>query len=264
MAPYYEDGSVTIYHGDCREILPGLIFDLCVTSPPYDKLRDYRGYQFDFMETIGLLKSSCAEGGVVVWVVGDQTVNGSESGTSFRQALGFMEAGFKLHDTMIYVKDGFAFPEATRYQPIWEFMFVFLNGKLRTFHPIKKKNAWGAMVFPERERQKNGTVTNGSKMRYTLEEGNLGNVWMYGTGFMKTTTDRIAYEHPAVFPDALARDHIHSWSDPGWTVLDPFAGSGTTLRAAKDLGRKSIGIEIEERYCEIAAIRMQQEVLQLA
>lgn len=264
MKPYYQDSAVTIYHGDCREILPDITFDLAVTSPPYDNMRDYGGYQFDFEDTVRVLKSSCNQGGVVVWVVGDQTVNGCESGTSFRQALGFMAAGFKLHDTMIYVKDGFAFPEATRYQPIWEFMFVFVNGKLRTFHPIKKKNKWGAMVFPERERQKEGHVTNGSKMRYTLDEGTCGNVWVYGTGFMKTTLDRIAYEHPAVFPDGLARNHIQSWSDPHWTILDPFMGSGTTLRAAKDLGRKAIGIEIEERYCEIAAKRMAQEVLALA
>ena len=153
MKPYFEEDGIVIYHGDNREILPHLEpVDMIITSPPYGDLRQYGGHTWDFDGTARALESVRQNGTVCVWVVGDQTKDGSETGDSFRQALGFMDLGWKLHDTMIYAKDGFPFPEANRYQPIFEYMFVLLSGDLKCFHPIKRKNAWGNLVAREHER----------------------------------------------------------------------------------------------------------------
>ena len=101
--------DIKFIHGDCLEIMPTLAdksVDLTVTSPPYDNLRTYNGNsQFDFEGIAKELFRVTKDGGVVVWVVGDANINGSETGTSFRQALYFKEIGFNLHDTMIYQKD---------------------------------------------------------------------------------------------------------------------------------------------------------------
>ena len=261
MRPYYQDKSCTIYNGDCREILPQLDpVDLVLTSPPYDGLRTYGGeYRFDFKESANLILKVIKNNRCMVWVVGDQTIDGSESGSSFQQALHFKFLGLKLHDTMIYLKDGFAFPESNRYQAIFEYMFVFVKGKVEIFNPLKKKNLWATLVKKEFERQSDGSMKTGNT-RYILEEGNVCNVWEYGTGYMKSSTDKIAFEHPAIFPEGIPRDHIYTWTNPGCVVLDPFMGSGTTLKMAKLSNRLGVGIEISEKYCEVAAKRLQQEV----
>ena len=98
----------TIFNEDClntMRAMPDGVIDLVITSPPYDDLRNYKGYSFDFESIAKELFRVVKEGGVVVWVVGDATVDGSETGTSFRQALFFKEVGFNLHDTMIYMKN---------------------------------------------------------------------------------------------------------------------------------------------------------------
>ena len=257
---YPEDYINKIICGDCLEVMKGIpdnSVDLTVTSPPYGQIRDYKGYNFDFEN---IAKELYRISATVVWVVNDQTVGGSESGESFRQALYFKEIGFNLHDTMIYLKDGFPFPEATRYQPIFEYMFVFTKGKIKTFNPIKKKNIWGNLVYKERERGKDGVVHSKDE-RYILNEGNVSNCWFYRVGYMKSTTDTFAYDHPAIFPDNLAYDHILSWSNKGDIILDPMSGSGTVAKMAKFSGRKFIGIEISQEYCEIAQRRLAQEYL---
>lgn len=237
-----------------KELGPETI-DLTVTSPPYDDLRSYDGYFFYFESVARELFRVTKEGGIVVWVVGDQTKDGSESGTSFKQALFFKELGFNLHDTMIFHKHS---PPLThnRYEQHFEYMFVLSKGKPKTFNPIKIRKTWqDSRKKKQIRREKDdgefdyGFVNKG-KMKI------IGNVWSYNTGGYHVTKDKIAYEHPAIFPEQLAEDHILSWSNEGDVVLDPFAGSGTTLKMAKILNRNYLGIEISAKYCELIRKRL--------
>lgn len=264
IKPYYEESGITIYHGDCREILPQLEtkVDLVLTSPPYDNLREYGGYSFDFPSVASGLYQIVSEGGIVVWVVGDACIDGSESGTSFRQALGFMDCGFKLHDTMVYLKNSSPFPDTNRYTQIFEYMFVLTKNKPKTFNPIKRDNNYGSFTRTMTHRRVDGGMSYEQSVKLQ-EKSNYGNVWLYEVGYMKSAKESYVFEHPAIFPDQLAKDHIISWSNQNDLILDPFLGSGTTAVAAKILGRKCIGIEIEEKYCEIAVKRLAQSVMKL-
>lgn len=236
--------------------LPPDCIDLTVTSPPYDNLRDYHGYPFDFESIAFELFRVTKPGGVVVWVVADEIVNGSESGNSFRQALHFMELGFNLHQTMIYEKTGHPFPPSNRYYRQSEYMFVFSKGTplatnlLRT--KVKYKNKRN---LPPPTRQADGSM---ERMKYKIGNDTRikDNIWRYATGKGNTTSDSFAFEHPAMYPEALAKDHILSWSDPGAVVLDPMCGSGTTCKMAKQNGRQFLGFDISDEYCEIASKRI--------
>lgn len=234
--------------------IPNDVITLTVTSPPYDDLRDYKGFLFDYKKLIKELFRVTKMGGVLVWVVGDQTINGSETGNSFRQALCAKEIGFRLYDTMIYLKNNLPFPQSKRYNQIFEYMFILTKGKPETLNLIKRKNIYGAFVGVHTYRGKDGTLKNMNVEN--KQESNWGNVWLYDGGYMKSTKDKIAHKHPAIFPDKLAKDHIISWSNKGDIVLDPMCGSGTTCKMAKKLGRKYIGIDISEEYCEIARRRI--------
>ena len=257
---------------DCLEgmkLLPDECIDLTVTSPPYDNLRDYNNevtWNFEkFQEIAKELFRVTKPGGVVVWVVGDATINGSETGTSFRQALYFKEIGFNLHDTMIYQKDACPFPETNRYYPMFEYMFVFSKGKPKTVNLIadKPNKRYGEKVASSTQRQPDGKTVKVSAnktdpTRTVKKYGVRGNVWQYSPGYNKSTKDKYAYKHPAIFPEQLAEDHIISWSNPGDIVLDPFLGSGTTAKMALLNNRNFIGFEISEEYCEIAEQRISQ------
>lgn len=233
---------------DCVEgmrTLPTESVDLTVTSPPYDGLRDYNGFSFDYKQTLEELFRVTKPGGVVVWVVNDQTVDGSESGTSFRQALYAKEIGFNLHDTMIWEKMS-PFQHSNRYIQNFEYMFVLSKGKPKTANLIcDRLNIYGGTGIHGTERQKDGHTKNLSEKQKSKQVKDFGartNTWEIPADKNNETG------HPAVFPLRLATDHILSWSNPGDTVLDPFLGSGTTRIAAYDTGRNFIGYEISKEY----------------
>ena len=240
-----------------RQLEDGCI-DLTITSPPYDNLRTYKGFSFDFEGIAKELYRVTKQGGVVVWVVGDQTINGSESGTSFKQALYFKEIGFNLHDTMIYLKDSASFPDTNRYYQVFEYMFVFSKGVPKTVNLIEdRKNIWGGETSYGKAsyRQKDGSLKVKDKIK-VKEYGIRYNVWQISNGKGRTTKDEIAYEHPAIFPEELANDHIITWSNKGDVVMDIFMGSGTTAKMAIVNDRKWIGFEISREYCEIIEKRI--------
>ncbi len=250
-------GNATLYHGDCLEILPTLDnVDAVVTSPPYDNLRQYGGHIFDYIQTSLSIKNVMSNGAVCVWVVGDQVVNGSETGTSFRHALQFIDIGLRLHDTMIYRKDSSPFPDSTRYGQVFEYMFILSKGKPKYIDLIRTRTKYYSNNQQSSQRGADGVLT---KMKYEKgkETKPMDNVWEIPTGYNKSTKDLIAHEHPAIFPDKLANMHVMTWCKPEDTCLDPFMGSGTTGVACMNLGRKFIGIEIEERYFQIACERIE-------
>lgn len=255
-----------IYNEDCLKTMartPDNFVDLVVTSPPYANLRDYKGYSFDFESIAKELYRIMAKGGVVVWVVGDATENGTESCTSFKQALYFKEIGFNLHDTMIYHRTS-PYPANIRYQQDFEYMFVLSKSVPKTFNPLKTiKTSKQARKASKTFRQKDGTtqkIDEKAIMRFKkateTDEKNMGNIWYIPAGFMKSTRDIIAFEHPAIFPEQLVAMHIESWSNTGELVYDPFMGSGTTAKMARLLNRNYIGSEISKEYCDIAEKRI--------
>ena len=223
--------------------------DLTVTSPPYDNLRTYNGYIFDFESIAKELYRVTKEGGVLVWVVGDATIKGSETGTSFKQALHFKECGFNLHDTMIWSKPNPIPTQSTRYQQGFEFMFVFTKGKLKSFNPIKTESKCKGVKI-----KKHRAITDGHNYNeegyYTVSaEKIIDNVWSIANVKNKT-------KHKAIFPEKLVKDHIISWSNKNDIVYDCFMGSGTTAKMALLSKRNYIGSEISEEYCKIADERL--------
>jgi len=261
--------KTNIFHiGNCVDIMGAMdddCIDMVVTSPPYDDLRNYEGFSFDSKAVIESLYKVLKPGGVVVWVVGDATVDGSETGTSFRQALQFLDAGFSLHDTMIYEKNTSSFPaqrEGFRYTQIFEYMFVFSKGKPKTGNLIcDKDNKWKGWTNwgKNTHRDKNGKLVETKDIKPVPDKSPRNNIWRYVVGANYGTKDKKAYKHPATFPEELARDHILTWSNKEDIVLDPFVGSGTTAKMAYLSERKFIGIDISEEYInKIAKPRLQK------
>jgi site-specific DNA-methyltransferase (adenine-specific) len=235
--------------------------DLTVTSPPYDNLRAYNGYTWDFETIAKELYRVTKPGGVCVWVVGDQTIDGSETLTSAKQKIFFREGcGWNIHDTMIYAKNGPPYPDQVRYQQVFEYMIVLSKGLPKTINLIAdRKNRWaGAKNFGTRSnRATDGSLTSSSLANRVVNEvGVRWNIWEISSGYGYSTTDKEAHEHPAIFPEQLAIDHMRTWSNIGDTVLDCFMGSGTTAKAAKLLKRKSVGIEISDKYCDLIRRRL--------
>ena len=255
---------MTIYNESClvtMDRLPDNHIDLVVTSPPYDNLRNYHGIEWNedvWQAVIAGLYRVIKVGGTVVWVVADATVNGSETGSSFKQALYFKEVGFNIHDTMIWQKPNFTNPSFTRYHQTFEYMMIFTKGKPKTFNPINdRKNITAGATRTGRNthRGKDGTLKERPK-KIVTEFGMRHNVWYLNTSSCEAPFKSI--EHPATFPEQLANDHIISWSNPGDLVYDPFLGSGTTMVVALRNGRNCIGSELSEEYCRIATSRCEE------
>ena len=251
-----EQRSGRLIIGNCVDVMrnwPEGIIDLTVTSPPYDKLRDYKGYEFPFEEIADELYRVTAKGGVLVWVVGDR-INGGRSLTSFRQAIYFQEIGFSAHDVMIYQKKNTPFMRSNAYTNAYEMMFVLSKGKPKTFNALKVPTQRHGMEMLTHNKLPDGI--NKKKLGELKKEKTRTNIWAYAVGLGGTTRDRIAFQHPAVFPEKLAKDHIESWSNPGDLVLDPMCGSGTTGKMALSNDREFIGIDISAEYIEIARERL--------
>lgn len=256
---WYANEHGMLFNMDCVECMRQIednTIDLTVTSPPYDDLRKYNGYSFDFENTAKELYRITKDGGIVVWVVNDSTIKGSESGTSFKQALFFKEIGFNIHDTMIWNKGSFAFPSKNCYHQVFEYMFIFSKGKPKALNFIKDRKNLYVGERGASGRNKDG-IRNKGKSNVRDEYGKRFNIWNYPIGGGHCTKDKIAYQHPAIFPEQLANDHIISWSNEGDIVFDPFMGSGTTAKMAELNNRKWIGIEISEDYCEITKQRLE-------
>lgn len=253
-----------LVQGDCMGLMlriPNNRIDLTVTSPPYDNLREYNGNIVRWGEhvwraVIQNLFRITKQGGVVVWIVGDATIKGSETGTSFKQALWAIDCGFNLHDTMIWNKGGFSAVGslAIRYAPVYEYMFVWSKGAPKTFNPLKdRKTKHGGETASGTIRLKDGSTRPMSKVMTINEYGQRFNIWEQSPHKQKGG-------HPAPFPDRLANDHIISWSDDGDIVFDPFMGSGTTGVAAVRTGRRFIGMDLDKDYFKIAQDRINAEI----
>lgn len=251
-----------VINGNCIDVMLGFpdnSIDLVVTSPPYDNLRNYKGYMFPFEDIVDQLYRVIKEHGIIVWIVSDATIGGSETCSSFKQALSFVNKGFNLHDTMIFEKTN-PVPQIyrKRYTNVFEYMFVFSKGAVTTHNAIKIPCLHAGLELNgttyknyskgEQTRSKPANPVKGDKIK--------GNIWGYVVG--KKAVDQEAKGHPAPFPFELAADHIRSWSDEGAIVLDPMCGSGTTCVAAYELKRNYIGIDISPEYCELARVRLKQ------
>lgn len=253
-------GGQRLILGDCLQVMPMLgRFDAVVTSPPYDNLREY-GLGFagvDLLAVIAEIARHIEQGGVCMWNVADATVNGSETGSSFRQALHAMDCGLRLHDTMHYIKDNVNFPEDVRYFSGHEYMFIFSNGAPKTFNPIKDRvNKWAGTVMHGTDRLPDGTTKKISgKGKEIRPFGMRFNWWQ-----MKNNGGDTG--HPAPMPYRMAADHIASWTNPGEAILDPFMGSGTTLVACQRMGRMGTGIELDPEYFDIACRRVDEATRQ--
>lgn len=256
-----------IFCTDCVEFMknmPESSVDLTITSPPYDDLRDYNGYDFDYERIARQLFRITKEGGVVVWVVGDKIVKGNKTLSSFKQALTFQKIGFNVHDTMIYKKKNTPFMRSNAYTNCFEYMFIFSKGSPKTFNPLKEKTARSGYEMLVHNKKSDGI--NKKTLGKLNPEKTKTNIWEYAVGLGGTTRDKIAFKHPAVFPERLAEDHILSWSNPGDIVFDPMCGSGTTCKMAMLNNRNFIGCDISQEYVNIARERLSfynQQVIEL-
>jgi len=247
-----------IYNENCLDTMARMednFIDLTVTSPPYDNLREYNGYSFDFENIAKELYRVTKVGGVVVWIVGDATKNGNESGTSFKQALFFKECGFNLHDTMIYRKLNYLPITTNRYEPQFEYMFILSKSKLKTFNPIKKTNKTSGLRGGNHRHNGKDLEPLHTKNGIVNEIGIKTNVWDVACGSMNSK-DKISFKHPATFPEKLAADHIYSWSNEGDLIYDCFMGSGTTAKMSHIYNRNWIGSELSIEYFNIANVRL--------
>ncbi|MCG1507237.1 DNA methyltransferase [Staphylococcus epidermidis] len=255
-----------IYNEDClfgmKKIKENSI-DLTVTSPPYDNLRKYTGFTFNFEEIAKEIYRITKKGGVLVWIVNDSTVKGSETGTSFKQALYFKEIGFNLHDTMIFAKNNPVPLTHNRYEQQFEYMFILSKGKPKTFNGLKRLNKLYNKSSSGTFRHDGDKLTKRHSDKKIKKESLRYNIWHYNVGNNSTSKNRNYFKHPAMFPEELAIDHILSWSNENDIVLDPFIGSGTTAVASIETKRNFIGFDVSREYCNLANERIEKHTKQM-
>ena len=250
-----------IYNESCIDTLGRMsddYVDMTITSPPYDDLRDYNGYHFPVEEIASSLYTKTKKGGVVIWVVGDRTVNGDETLSSFHHAITFQKAGFNVHDTMLYVKRN-PIPSdcGKRYRQAFEYMFCFSKGQPKTFNPITEptKSAGQKITAFRITGKGRGNVPDEDIGRELKAERKVSNIFTYNVG-TSSSKDKIAFKHPAIFPEQLVADQITTWTNKGDIVYDCFMGSGTTAKVAHLLKRRWIGSEVSAEYVAIARERL--------
>lgn len=258
--PLLTAGDNYIYHCKAEQLLrwlPDASIDLIVTSPPYDNLRTYKGFTWDFEYIARQSYRVLKQGGVMVWVVGDATIDGCETLSSFRQALYFVDhAGFKMHDTMIYHKNGMVVNNHhPRYIESFEYMFVLSKNTPKTFNGQLRKTLTEGALTGSGKRQRNGELQTFNNVRTPTPAYSLDvNVWRIYSG--GGHNDQYSSAHPAAFPEKLAERHILTWSNPGDVVLDFFMGSGTTAKMARNNGRRYIGCDIAAEYVALSNERL--------
>jgi DNA modification methylase len=258
----------TIFQENCIDTLHRMddeLIDMTITSPPYDDLRDYNGYHFPVEEIAASLFHKTKQGGVVIWVVADRTVNGDETLSSFKHAFAFKEAGFKVHDTMLYVKNN-PIPSdcGRRYRQAFEYMFCFSKGQPKTFNPITEptKSAGQKIKAFRITEAGRGNVPDEDIGREIKAERKVTNIFSYNVG-TSSSKDKVAFSHPAIFPEKLVEDQIRTWTNPGDLVYDCFMGSGTTAKVAYLTDRRWIGSEISAEYVEISKKRLEPYLAEL-
>ena len=247
-----------VYVADCVDFMQRMqpdCIDLTITSPPYDQLRSYKGYSFNFEAIATELFRVTKPGGIVVWVVGDKISNGRTL-TSFRQGVFFQETGFNMHDIMIYQKKNTPFMRSNAYTNSYEFMFILSKGKPGVFNPLKEKTVRNG--FEMVVHNKGPDAVNRKVLKELKKKKTRTNIWAYAVGLGGTTSDKIAFRHPAIFPEKLANDHILSWTNKGDIVFDPMCGSGTTCKMAMLNKRNYIGVDISREYIEITKQRLRK------
>ena len=273
IKPYYQDKESALYCGDNSKILkifPDECIDLTITSPPYDDmdenfnpipkrgLRKYQGYSWDFKTITRELFRITKKGGVVVWIVNDPTIKGSESLASCYQKIYFRKVGFNIHDTMIFeVINPVPQFKTRRYTGSFEYVFILSKRKPGICNYIMEDcKESGKLKYRKRRDDFNQSCDKPKQNTIVKDQKIRRNVWKYKTGRMLSSKDAISFNHPATFPEQLANDHIISWSSENNIILDPFSGSGTTWKMAKLNNRKFIGIEIAEEYCKLSVERV--------
>lgn len=252
--------NTNFFHiGDSIEFMkdmPANFVDCVITSPPYDALRDYKGFNFNCEKMAVALYRVMKTGGVIVWVVGDAVKKGNKTLTSFKQALTFQEAGFNCHDVMIYKKKNTPFMRSNAYTNCFEYMFVFSKGSPKTFNPLKEPTVRNGFEMLVHNKKPDGV--NKKILKELKKEKTKNNIWEYAVGLGGSTNDKIAFQHPAIFPEKLAQDHILSWTNEDDLIFDPMCGSGTTCKMAYLLRRNFIGCDISAEYIKIAEKRINQ------
>lgn len=265
--PFWTHSDIEIWNEsnlDTMARMPDNCIDLTVTSPPYDNLRDYKGYSFEFEEVAKELYRVTKPGGVVVWVVGDATKDGSESGTSFRQALYFMQLEFKLHDTMIFRKKNPMPQTHNRLDQCFEYIFCFSKGKPKTFNPILEDTLTAGTV--KKRMQERKSSIEGKSVSRQRDENTIVKSKRYKTNILEYAVgvepEEETGNHPAIFPQDLPKEQIYMWSNEGDTIYEPFGGSGTVAKMAHLMNRKCIMSEISLEYCQLSVKRLTPYVSQ--